>query len=193
MTNYSDYLKQLIHCTENTIVTYADDCKTSSYEEGIELLVDIFLKAKSGGSKVFFVGNGGSAAIAVHMTADFMKNGGMKTCSLYDSSVMTCMGNDYGYEYVFSRQLEFLLNENDLLIAISSSGNSMNIVNAINVAKEKKGKVITLSGFKSDNKIRHMGDYNVYVDIEHYGIVESVHNLILQHVVDAVLEKNGVC
>jgi len=192
MTNYSEYLKKLIQCTENTLITYGDNNKTSSYEEGMKLLVDVFMKAKSKGSKVFFIGNGGSAAIAVHMTADFMKNGGMKTCSLYDSSVTTCLANDYGYEYVFSKQLESLINEDDLLVAISSSGNSMNIVNAVNAAKEKNGKVITLSGFKEDNKIRHMGDYNVYVGIEHYGIVESIHNLILQHAVDVILEKNHI-
>lgn len=192
MTNYSDYLKSLIQCVENTIVTYSDNLETSTYEEGIGLLVDVFTEAKNRGSKVFFIGNGGSAAIAVHMTADFMKNGNMKTCCLYDSSVMTCMGNDYGYEYVFSKQLELLMNENDLLVAISSSGNSMNIVNAVNMAKRKNGKIITMSGFKPDNKIRHMGDYNVYVNIEHYGIVESVHNLILQHVVDVILEKDSI-
>ena len=67
----------------------------------------------------------------------------------------------------------------------------MNIVNAIDVARQKNGEVITLTGFKADNKIRHMGDYNVYVGIEHYGIVESVHNLLLQQVVDTILERNG--
>lgn len=140
-----------------------------------------------------FYRNGGSAAIASHMTADFMKNGGMRTYSLYDNSVTTCMGNDYGYEFIFSRPLELLIKENDLLVAISSSGNSMSIVNAVAVAKEKGAEVITLSGFKQDNKIRQMGDYNLHVGIEHYGIVESVHNLVLQQVVDVILERDGIC
>ena len=125
------------------------------------------------------------------MTADYMKNGGMKTYSLYDSAVTTCMGNDYGYDYVFSRPLEFLCNSNDLLVAISSSGNSKNIVNAIQVAKEREAKVITLSGFKPDNTIRKMGDYNIYVPISHYGIVESIHNLILQQIVDEIMDRDG--
>lgn len=192
MISQSDYFQKLVRCTEQTVVTCADGYETSSYEEGIELLVQEFLKVRNSGGKVFFIGNGGSAAIAIHMTADFMKNGGMRTCSLYDSSIVTCMGNDYGYEEVFSRQLEALMSENDLLVAISSSGNSMNIVNAIDKAREKKGQIITLSGFKPDNQIRCMGDYNVYVEIEHYGIVESVHNLLLQQVVDTILERNGI-
>jgi len=67
-------------------------------------------------AKDFFVGNGGSAAIASHMTADFMKNGGMNTYSLYDSCVTTCMGNDYGYKSIFSRPMEFLVREKDLIV-----------------------------------------------------------------------------
>ncbi len=79
-----------------------------------------------------------------------------------------------------------------MLVAISSSGNSGNIVNAINTVKHKGGKVVTLSGFKLDNQIKAMGDYSVYVPVEHYGIVESVHNLILQQVVDTILDIDGV-
>lgn len=84
-------------------------------------------------------------------------------------------------------------NEGDLLVAISSSGNSMNIVNAIEVAKEKNMKVLTLSGFKEDNRIKQMGHYNLYVPVCHYGMVESIHNLILQQIVDVILERDGEC
>lgn len=192
MSNHSDYFQKLIQCAKQTVITNAEGQEASSYEEGMELLVQAFLRAKHDGSKVFFAGNGGSAAIAIHMTADFMKNGGMRTCSLYDSSVVTCLGNDYGYEEVFSRQLEALMSEKDLLVAVSSSGNSMNIVNAVETAKKKKGEVVTFSGFRPDNRIRRMGDYNVYVGIEHYGIVESVHNLLLQQAVDTILERDGI-
>ncbi len=70
--------------------------------------MDAFSGHKEKKSQLFFIGNGGSSAIASHMTADFMKNGGMNTYSLYDNAVTTCMGNDYGYEHIFSRPLEFL-------------------------------------------------------------------------------------
>ena len=75
-----------------------------------------------------------------------MKNGGMNTYSLYDNAVTTCMGNDYGYEYIFSKPMEFLVREGDLVVAISSSGNSPNIINGINTAREKKAEVITFTG-----------------------------------------------
>lgn len=192
MMTQREYLEKLIQCLEHTDVSGLEHIQASSYEEGIDLLVQVFSEAKQKGSQVFFIGNGGSAAVASHMTADFMKNGGMKTYSLYDNSVTTCMGNDYGYEYIFSRPLEFLINENDLLVAISSSGNSMSIVNAIQVAKKRNAKVVTFSGFLKNNKIFQMGDYNVHVNAMHYGIVESIHNLILQQVVDAILERDGV-
>ena len=122
-----------------------------------------------------------------------MKNGGMKTYSLYDNSVTTCMGNDYGYEYIFSRPLEFLGNKGDLLVAISSSGNSQNIVNAVQVARKKDMEVLTLSGFRKENRIIGMGVYNIYVPVSHYGMVESIHNLILQQIVDTILERDGEC
>lgn len=163
-----------------------------NYADGVKALVDGFTEKKKNGFKVFFVGNGGSAAIASHMTADFMKNGGLVTCSLYDTAVTTCMGNDYGYQDIFSRPLEFLASKGDLLVAISSSGKSPNIINAINAAKKKNADVYTLTGFSSDNPVRGMGDINVYVPIEKYGIVESIHNMILQEIVDVIMERDGV-
>lgn len=162
------------------------------YDRGIQLLLERFTEHKKKGSQVFFIGNGGSSAIASHMTADFMKNGGMKTYSLYDNAVTTCMGNDYGYEYIFSRPLEFLLNPNDLMVAISSSGNSKNICNAIDIAYNKGAEVITFTGFRPDNYAKRAGDINVYVPCEKYGIVESIHNLVLQQIVDLIMERDGV-
>ena len=153
--------------------------------------MDAFSGHKEKKSQLFFIGNGGSSAIASHMTADFMKNGGMNTYSLYDNAVTTCMGNDYGYEHIFSRPLEFLAREGDLLIAISSSGNSKNIINAIEVAAGKKAFTITLTGFGADNRAKGMGDINVYVPICKYGMVESIHNLILQQIVDMIMERDG--
>lgn len=121
-----------------------------------------------------------------------MKNGGMKTYSLYDNAVTTCMGNDYGYEHIFSRPMGFLANPGDLLVAVSSSGNSRNIISAIETARSKNMEVITLTGFRADNKVKQLGDINVYVPSHKYGIVESIHNLILQQVVDIIMDRDGV-
>lgn len=190
----NQYIKELTEKIEASKILYGNDPQTacSSYDEGIRLLADTFTKYKTSKAQLFFIGNGGSSAIASHMTADFMKNGGMNTYSLYDNAVTTCMGNDYGYEYIFSRPLEFLVRKGDLLVAISSSGNSPNIINAIEVAKEKGAFVITFTGFKPDNRAKQLGDINVYIPCEKYGIVESIHNLILQQAVDMIMERDGV-
>lgn len=137
--------------------------------------------------QLFFIGNGGSAGIAVHMTADFLKNGRMRTIDLYAPPTLTCLGNDYGYEYVFSKQLEILADPGDVLIAISSSGNSPNILRAAETVRATGGVVITFTGFKEDNLLRVMGDRNLYVPSMEYGIVESIHNQILQQVVDEIM------
>ncbi len=186
------YLRKLWEALEGTEIWKKNDEKYADYTKGINGILSLIGGCKKRHSQLFFVGNGGSSAIASHMTADFMKNGGMKTYSLYDNAVTTCMGNDYGYEYIFSKPLEFLLREGDLLIAISSSGNSESICNAIYVAKEKKATVITFTGFRPDNRARRLGDLNIYVPSEKYGIVESIHNLMLQQIVDCIMERDGV-
>ncbi|MGN0345154.1 MAG: SIS domain-containing protein [Lachnospiraceae bacterium] len=161
------------------------------YENAIAMLGSVFHEQKRREKNhIYFIGNGGSAAIAIHMTADFLKNGGLTTVGMYDAATLTCLGNDYGYEYVFSKQLEMLAQPGDLLVAISSSGNSQNIINAIEVAHEKGASVVTLTGFKPDNKVKQMGEYNLYVPCMEYGIVESIHNMILQQVVDEVMAIN---
>lgn len=184
-----NYINELIEKIKET--QFIDENLCSGYDDGIKKLLGVFQEHKYLKSGVFFIGNGGSSAVANHMTADFMKNGGMCTHSLYDTAVITCMGNDYGYEYIFSKPMDFLVKENDLVIAISSSGNSKNIINAIEVAKSKKAKVITFTGFKPDNKAKQMGDFNIYVPCEKYGIVESIHTIILQQIVDMIFERDS--
>lgn len=185
------YFCDLVTAIVGATVSSADE-QFSMYDEGLEVLINSFKSCKATNSRIFFIGNGGSAAIASHMTADFMKNGGIRTYSLYDSAVMTCIGNDYGYEHIFAKPLSRLGSPGDLLVAISSSGNSPNIIRAIQIAKEKEMFVITLTGFKADNKARQMGNINVYVPCEEYGKVETIHQLILQQIVDMILEQDGV-
>lgn len=188
---YKQYMDMLFKTLNKIEIHSNNQCfLQEEIEEAFSTLVKYFISAKISQQQVFFIGNGGSAAIASHMTADFMKNGGMKTCSLYDNAMTTCMGNDYGYEYVFSKPLEILGNKGDLLIAISSSGNSKNIVNALEIAKARKMQTVTFTGFKNDNPVKKLGDYNVYVPICHFGIVESIHNLLLQQIVDVILEQD---
>lgn len=186
------YISELLEGIAHTEIWEMTLRKAISYDEGISWLLDFFMAHKKRQSKLFFIGNGGSSAIASHMTADYLKNGGMNTYSISDNAVITCMGNDYGYEYTYSRPIKLLADKNDLVVAISSSGNSKNILNAILAAKDKKADVVTFTGFLPNNKVRQMGDFNVYVPVEKYGIVESIHNLMLQHIVDMIMEQDGI-
>ncbi len=185
---YLDKVKELIDRIEVTDIFHI----TKSYEAGVREIVELLKKCKKQRNGLFFCGNGGSAGIAQHMTADFLKNGGIQTHSLYEQTTLTCISNDLTYDFVFCRQLELMAGSEDILIAISSSGESENIVKAINTMHQIKGNVITFTGFRKDNRIRKLGDVNIYVPTEHYGMVESIHNIVLQHIVDMIVEEDGI-
>ncbi len=142
------------------------------------------LETTSRGNKLMFVGNGGSAAIAAHMAIDFSKNGEMPSMCFNDGAALTCLGNDFGYEEVFAQQLRFHARRGDLLVAISSSGKSENILRAVQVAQQTGCSVITLSGFADDNPLRSMGEVNFYVALSDYGLVEVAHTALIHAVVE---------
>lgn len=136
------------------------------------------------GNRLFFIGNGGSASISSHMATDYSKNGGMRASALTDGSVLTCLGNDYGYEHVFDKQIEWHARAGDILVAISSSGRSINILNGVRAARNMNCSVYTLSGFGADNPLRVMGDLNFYLANGEYGFVEVGHLALLHCVLD---------
>lgn len=135
-------------------------------------------------NRIFFIGNGGSNAICSHMMEDFAKMGRFETFSFSDPALITCYANDYGYDNALKEWLRIYLNEGDVLIAISSSGNSDNIINAVNYANEQNAKVITLSGFKPENKLVSLGNENFHIASDSYGIVECFHQVILHAILD---------
>lgn len=188
MTNVqtcATYRENLRYALEKTIIQTSQGGFTN-----MEAVIECFRIARKEGNVVFFIGNGGSAGIAIHMTADFLKNAQMRTVSMHNPATLTCLGNDFGMEFIFSKQLELLARPGDLMVAISSSGNSPNILRGIEMAKRNGAWVITLTGFRENNKARQLGDYNIYVPSMEYGIVESVHNIILQQTVDILMEEN---
>jgi D-sedoheptulose 7-phosphate isomerase len=136
------------------------------------------------GNKLIFVGNGGSAAIASHMATDYSKNGGVRSLALNDASMLTCLGNDLGYDRVFAKQIELHARSGDLVIAISSSGRSANILNAVDAAAAAGCTIATLSGFTPDNPLRRKGEWNFYVASDRYGFVEIGHLTICHAVLD---------
>ncbi len=142
--------------------------------------------AHAAGNKIIFVGNGGSSAIASHMATDYSKNGDVRAMALNDSSMLTCLGNDLGYDRVFAKQLELYARAGDLVIAISSSGRSANILNAVKAARAAKCAVVTFSGFTADNPLRRLGDINFYVASDRYGFVEIGHLTICHAILDFI-------
>ena len=136
---------------------------------------------------MIFIGNGCSAAIASHMAIDYTKNGGIRAMAMNDGSALTCLSNDLGYENVFAKQLEMHARQGDLLVAISSSGSSENILPAVGTARERGCAVITLSGFSPNNPLRQMGDLNLYVPSGEYGFVEVTHLSLCHAMLDLAM------
>jgi D-sedoheptulose 7-phosphate isomerase len=141
-------------------------------------------RAHDAGNKIVFIGNGGSAGIASHLAIDFSKNGSLRSLTFSDPSALTCLGNDFGYEHVFAKQIDFHARPGDLLIAISSSGNSPNILNGVATARSRSCGVVTFSGFGEDNALRRTGDINFYVRSREYGFVEVAHLTLCHAILD---------
>lgn len=135
-------------------------------------------------NRIFFIGNGGSAGIASHAAIDYSKNGGLPALALTDGAALTCLGNDYGYEQVFARQIGFHARRDDVLMAISSSGASPNILAAVAAARVRGCAVVTFSGFSPDNPLRRLGDVNFHVGNGEYGFVEIFHLTLIHAVLD---------
>ena len=127
----------------------ATDKKGNQLEfySAVKATAKMMILQSSGASKLIFIGNGASQAISSHMSTDFWKTGGIRSAAFTDSSLLTCIGNDFGYDYVFEKPIEMFADTGDILVAISSSGRSQNILNGVNAARKRGCAVITLSGF----------------------------------------------
>lgn len=159
-----------------------------SFYQGIEEVCNLIKSVAQSGNKLIFIGNGGSAAIASHMAIDFWKNGRIKALSFNDSSLLTCISNDFGYKHVFEKPIEMFAETGDILFAISSSGKSENILKGVQAAQLKGCSVITLSGFDEDNPLRSMGICNFYVPSHEYGPVEVIHQYICHYILDVIIQ-----
>lgn len=153
-------------------------------ESGVLAICKKLLEARNANKNIYIVGNGGSAGVAAHAVTDLFNVAKLKATTLHESSLLTCMANDFGYENAVARMLGQLLNPADIVIVISSSGNSMNMRNAANVGRQKGAFVLTLSGFKADNPLRQLGDLNIWLPSTDYGFVEIGHQFILHNIAD---------
>lgn len=153
-------------------------------EPGMTAAMQMLAQVRKNNDSVYVIGNGGSAGVASHAVNDLMNVAKVRAFTLHDPSLLTCMTNDYGYENAFARILAQIAKPKDVLIAISSSGNSSNIRNAAVQATDSGMFVITLSGFAGDNPLRSLGDINVWLDSRDYGLVEIGHQFILHNMSD---------
>lgn len=175
--NVSGYLSKYAE-TLNAVLAKTD---RKSLENGFNLIRDTV----DAGNKIFVAGNGGSAAIADHLSCDWSKGTAspnhppLVILPLSSSlALMTAIANDYGYEHVIAGQLDLLASTNDLLILISSSGNSTNMIEAARKAKTMRIKTIGLTGFSGGELPKHV-DVNIHANYNNYGIVEDCHQIIM--------------
>ena len=180
---YSNYFKSISEGLANSFY-YSDQQKVEP-EFIFEKIKSILINLKETRNKIYFFGNGASAAFANHMALDFSKNGNILSRSLSDSALLTALSNDYTYE---KAMLEYLkiegVTKNDLVITISSSGNSPNVVNVLEYCKKNNIKSLALSGLKQDNKSISLADYSIYVPMKTYGMVECIHQIFLHLILD---------
>lgn len=183
MNRLADYFSTLVHSLSTAQASDHFD-NALSLEAAIDKLYAWARDTHERGYKLMIIGNGGSAGIASHSAIDYSKNGNLRTLAFNDGAALTCLGNDFGYEHVFAKQIEFHGRSGDMLIAISSSGQSKNILHAVETARKIGIRTVTLSGFKPDNPLRQAGDLNLYVASLEYGFVELSHQTLLHAALD---------
>lgn len=155
----------------------------------LEKIKDALIKVKDKKKKVIILGNGGSAAISSHVSVDLTKNARIRCINFNEADLITCFSNDYGYEKVFAKCLEFYADKGDVVIIISSSGKSKNILEAAKICRTKKIFLCTLTGFSKTNPLKKIGNINLWVNSRAYNIVENIHQIWLLTIVDKIIGK----
>jgi len=154
----------------------------------LEKMADLIKAINSKGNKVLIFGNGGSAAISSHFSVDLTKNAGLRCVNFNEADLITCFANDYGFEHWVEKAIDFYGDEGDLLIIISSSGSSKNMLNGVRAARNGKFEaVVTLSGFDNNNPLCQLGDINLWVNSRAYNFVENIHQVWLLAIVDLII------
>ena len=159
--------------------------------DDLEAVVDLLEGVIDRGGKVLLAGNGGSAAIVNHVTVDLVKAAGIRAVNFNESSLVTCFANDYGYERWVAEALRAHADPGDLVVLVSSSGESDNLVNAASAAAEMGLDLVVLSGFAPDNRLRSHGDVSLWVDSRSYNHVENCHQVWLLAAVDRYINRAG--
>ena len=167
----------------------SDQLKSS--DEAIDKLIqlrDLLLEINNNDKKTLIFGNGGSAAMASHFSVDLTKNAKLRCVNYNEADLITCFANDYGFERWVEKAVDFYGDAGDLLIVVSSSGSSENMLNGIKAARKSNFRaVVTFSGFTKDNPMRQLGDINLWVESKAYNFIENIHQIWLLAVVDLII------
>lgn len=184
---YLNYFKSISQGLNNSMY-YIDQQNTNS-DIFFEVINGILQQLKKTKNKLYFFGNGASAAFANHMALDFSKNGKILSRSLSDSALLTALSNDFSYEMAMVEYLKIEeVTKEDLVITISSSGNSKNILSVLDYCNSNKIKSLALSGLEADNKSIKIANYSIYVPMKTYGMVECIHQIFLHLILDQSME-----
>jgi D-sedoheptulose 7-phosphate isomerase len=181
--SWTDDLARLLDAAEAT----GPQGRPVAQDEAFSAAIALILEARRTGRKVMVLGNGGSAAIASHLQTDLAHSLKVRALVFTEPSTLTAQANDHGYEHAFANLVELWAEPGDLVVAISSSGRSPNILNACGIARGLGARLLTYSGFRADNPLRTLGDLNFHVASTRYGPVESAHAVLIHHLTDLVL------
>ncbi len=156
---------------------------------GLEKITKSLINANNKNKKVIIFGNGGSAAISSHVSVDLTKNARIRCINFNEADLLTCFSNDFGYEKVYSKSIEFYADKGDVVIIISASGRSKNLLEAAKICKQKKIFLCTLTGFSKSNPLKKMGNINLWANSKAYNVIENIHQIWLLSIVDRIIGK----
>lgn len=153
-------------------------------------LIDKIKNLKRNKKKIIIFGNGGSSSIGSHFSVDLTKNAKVRCLNLNEYNLITCFSNDYGFEKWIEKALHYYADKGDLIILISSSGNSKNMINAAKFANRNKFFLTTFTGMDKNNSLKKLGDLNLWVDSKAYNMIENIHQMWLLAIVDMIIGKH---
>ncbi len=185
MTNLKkDYfLKKYFSDLSKTIIPDTECLKK------LHLVKDLFLSTSKKKSKILIFGNGGSSAIASHVSVDLTKNAQIRSVNFNETDLITCFSNDYGYDRWVEKAIDFYADPKDIVVLISSSGRSKNMINASKAAKARKIKVISFTGHSKNNPLSKISDLNLWVNSKAYNFIENTHQIWLLGICDLIIGK----
>jgi len=166
----------------NPFKEYTDALQTAHMESGFEKYQTAFNQYK----RIIILGNGGSNSVASHISQDYMKFHNKKVSILSDPSMITMLTNDFGYDYAYKKFLEYYVEDDTLVVILSSGGESKNMLKCVDWCEDNKTSYGVLTGFNSNNTIRNEATnalWNYHIASESYGVVECVHQIFLHGVV----------